>query len=128
MNLHSDTFSVNALRYVDLSLVNGPPWQVFIGILFMLISVIVGVTVFGTAAEMMFGCMYGWNMYAWIESKDSVTRDQPLYKQFRRLVWLRAAELTTYFLALSALGVFVAWAFVNNSEDPEHQWNWMTTI
>ncbi|KAL3913224.1 MAG: hypothetical protein SGILL_006574 [Bacillariaceae sp.] len=47
-------------------------------------------------------------MYAWIEKKDSPSRDQPLYKQIRRLVWFRVAELATYFIGLNALGVFVA--------------------
>lgn len=94
----------------------------------MLISIIVGVTVFSAAAEMTFGGIFGWNFYAWIESKDSPSRYQPLYKQIRRLVWFRVAELTMYFVVLNALGVFVARAFVNRSEDPDQRWDWMTTI
>ena len=94
----------------------------------MLISIIVGVTVFSAAAEMTFGGLFGFDMYEWIESKDNPSRDQPLYKQIRRLVWFRVAELGFYFVALNALGVFVARAFVNRSEDPDQQWDWMTTI
>ena len=58
----------------------------------MLISIIVGVTVFSAAAEMTFGGLFGFDMYSYIESKDSPSRDQPLYKQVRRLVWFRVAE------------------------------------
>lgn len=94
----------------------------------MLVSMFVAASVFSAAAEMTFGGVFGWNMLSWLDNNYSATRDQPLYKQIRRLVWFRVAELTTYFVLLNAVGVFVARAFVNHSDDPEQQWNWVTTI
>ena len=88
----------------------------------------VGATVFSAAADMTFGGIFGWNMFSWLDGNFSAKKDQPLYKQIRRLVALRIVELTSYFVVLNAVGVFVARAFVNRSTNPDEQWDWMTTI
>jgi hypothetical protein len=112
----------------DVSLIGGPAWQSFVGIGFMIISIMVGAIVFSAAADMTFGGIFGWNMFSWLDGNFSANKDQPLYKQIRRLVALRVIELTSYFVALNAVGVFVARAFVNRSSNPDEQWDWMTTI
>lgn len=127
-SIYFASVTMSTVGYGDLSLVNGPTWHVFIGILFMLVSITVGACVFSTAASLTFGGIFGIDMLAWLENNNENSRELPIYKQIRRLVWFRIVELGTFFILLNAIGVFVARAFVSNSSNPEEQWDWMTTI
>lgn len=94
----------------------------------MMVAVVVGFTIFSTAAEMTFGGLFGFDMYSWLDAKVDSNNDKPLHQQIRRLVLLRIGELAAYFVALNAIGVFIARAFVNRTPVPDEQWNWSTTI
>ena len=120
---------MSTVGYGDVSLYDeDSPGATFVGTIYMLVAIIVGYCVFSTAAEMTFGGMFGWDMYTWLDAKVDSQPHKPLHQQIRRLVLLRVGELTVYFVALNAVGVFIARGFVNRSPLVDEQWNWSTTI
>ena len=125
---------MSTVGYGDVSVAGEATWRVFIGIVFMFASVVVGLTVFSTAAEAAMNSVgvspsrYALSKYLsrMVDNYDGTS--VPLYKQIRRILYLRVAELVVYFLFFNLIGIFLARIFVRDAELYGAQWSWMTTF
>jgi hypothetical protein len=126
--------TMSTVGYGDVSFAGQESWRVFVGIIFMLISLLVGYTVFATAAEAALA-RFGLVPSSYIISKfisrfiDSYDGGSvPLYKHIRKVFYLRMTELAAYFLFFILIGIFAARLFVRNGGVEDEQWSWMTTF
>ena len=121
--------TLSTVGYGDVSLYEeGNNWTSFVAIIYMLFAMAIAFTVFTSAAKMALDGIFKFNVFSSLKTKIMGSKDITLYKQVRRLIALRVVELTIYFLALNATGIFVARIFVHYSDVEGQQWSWMTTI
>jgi hypothetical protein len=104
---------------------------VFIGIVFMLASLAVGLTVFSTAASTVDIISttrpFSDKMLLLLEQREG-KKPVPLYQRSRRMFWTRAVELICFFLLLNLLGLFVARLFIRAVDADTQQWTWMESF
>jgi hypothetical protein len=127
--------TMSTVGYGDVSLSGGDRWRTFIGVVYMLVSLIVGYTVFASAAEA--ALVDGFDIDGsgratpilfrpFVKKFDPKTT--PLYKQVQRITFFRVSELLIYFFALNLVGMFAARIFIHYSDVEGEQWDWMTTF
>jgi hypothetical protein len=125
---------MSTVGYGDVSLAGEARWRVFIGTLYMLVALLVGYTVFASAAGAALG---GLDIGGSGRVTSALFRpcvdnyddgDVPLYKQVRRVVYIRVMELVVYFFLLNLVGVFASRIFVFYSDADDEQWNWMDSL
>jgi hypothetical protein len=130
--LYFASATLSTVGYGDVSIIGGndtPRWRVFIGILYMCISVVVLVTAFSAAVE-----ASATSPIDVIQDKimnavgGQLRKGELLYKRIRRVYALKLSIILAQFFALNLLGIFVARAFVNASDVEEEKWSWMTTF
>jgi hypothetical protein len=110
-SIYFASVTMSTVGYGDVSLAGDSRWKIFIGIIFMLVSLIVAYTVFASAAQSAvsrFGLSETGNsiskyVFNYINKYDG--ESVPLYIQIRRVFWLRAVELVLYFLFFNFVGV-----------------------
>ena len=118
--------------YGDVTFTGGESWRIFIGTIFMLVSVFVGYNVFRTAgnsATKLFernSKRFREMLRAYMDRGGS--RFVPLHQQIRILCICRIVELTIMFTFYVLTGVFATRIFLYHSDDPDHDWTWMTTF
>ena len=118
-------------QYGDVSVIgeDTPRWRVFIGILYMIVSMLVLVTAFSAAAEKANeGNPLDWLQRRVIEYFKRNKQDQMLYARIRKIVWIKVSHIVVQFLFINLIGVFIARCFINASEEENQQWTWMTTF
>jgi hypothetical protein len=126
--------TMSTVGYGDVNLSGGDRWTTLIGVVYMLVALLVGYTVFASAAE---AALDGFDMDGsgtatsilfrpFVKNFDPKTT--PLYKQIRRVAFFRVSELIIYFFALNLIGMFAARIFIHYSDVEGEQWNWMTTF
>jgi hypothetical protein len=128
-SIYFASVTMSTVGYGDVSLhEEGNNWTTFVAIIYMLFAMAIAFTVFTSAAKMALRGIFKLNVIASLKTKIMESKDITLYKQVRRLIALRVVELTIYFLALNATGIFVVRIFVNYSDVEGQQWSWMTSI
>lgn len=107
-----------------------PRWRVFMGILYMIISMVVLVTAFSAAAEKANERnpldLLQRQVIGYFERNNE--QDQMLDARIRKIVWIKISHIVLQFLLINLIGVFIARCFINASEKEEEQWTWMTTL
>jgi hypothetical protein len=128
-SIYFASVTLSTVGYGDVSLYEeGNNWTTFVAIIYMLFAMAIAFTVFTSAAKMALDGIFKFNVFSSLKTKIMDSEDTTLYKQVRRLIALRVVELTIYFLALNATGIFVTRIFVNYSDVEGQQWSWMTSI
>lgn len=124
--------TMSTVGYGDVTISGQEDWKMLIGIVYMLIALVFGYTVFATAAEVALGDFdmggFGVKSYlfrTFLEDYDGTS--VPLYRQVRRVVTLRVVELVGYFLILNIFGAMIERLFVDPDRG-EEKWSWMTTV
>jgi hypothetical protein len=127
--------TMSTVGYGDVSLARGEAatWRVFIGALYMLVALLVGYTVFVSAADLALGGLDigGSGRVTSVLFRpcvDSYDGDVPLYQQVRRVVKVRVLELVTFFFLLNLVGVFASRIFVYYTDAEDEQWTWMDSF
>jgi hypothetical protein len=94
----------------------------------MLISVVILVTAFSHA--MSSGSSPILKCYESLVHRyfDKFLYDDFLYMRIRFVVAIDVLWIAGQFFSWNLLGIFVARAFVNNSDEEDEQWTWMTTF
>ena len=123
---------VATVGYGDVTFTGGESWRIFIGTIFMLISVFVGYNVFRTAGN---GAtkFFERNSKRFRDllqkyMKRDGSRFVPLHQQIRILCIFRIAELAVLFTFYVLTGVFATRIFIYYSDDPAHDMTWITTF
>lgn len=117
---------MSTVGYGDVSVEKDDRWHVFIGILYMIVSMVVLVTAFSAATD------HAYSPFTYVQEKilASVLAEPGslLHHKLRRAFGVKISAIIVQFLILNMLGVFVARAFVNQSNIEKEQWTWMTTL
>jgi Ion channel len=118
--------------YGDINFTNssaGNPWRMYIGSVFILVSILMGYTVLATAANANLERMGNRSKISrYIVERFNTEGDRlPLHKQIRIVAGFRMAELVLFLIFHVSAGVFAARFAIRYSNQPEHQWSWMTT-
>jgi hypothetical protein len=125
-SLYFASTTMSTVGYGDVSVEKDDRWHVFIGILYMIVSMVVLVTAFSAATD------HAYSPFTYVQEKilASVLAEPGslLHHKLRRAFGVKISAIIVQFLILNMLGVFVARAFVNQSNIEKEQWTWMTTL
>lgn len=124
--------TMSTVGYGDINFADssaGNPWRMYIGSVFILVSILMGYTVLAAAANANLERMGNRSkISSYIVERFSAEGDRvPLHKQIRIVAGFRMAELIMFFIFHISTGVFAARFAIRYSNSPEHQWSWMTT-
>jgi hypothetical protein len=109
-------------------------WRLFVGILYMIASLLVAIIAFGAAADQAFSPLSSLMGESWQKLCGYMTGDffmsggQLLYQQIRRVQFVMIFEVILQFTLLNLVGVFVSRYFANHTDIESQQWNWMTSL
>lgn len=124
--------TISTVGYGDISVVASgyEGWRVFVGTLFMILSMVVAVTVFsqlaGTVVNATQGVASPW-MAPLFKQFTDIADTKPLWYQLRTVKMIRLFELSLYFVLLNLFGTFMArLIFLAGKEDVD--WSWTTTF
>lgn len=129
-SLYFASTTISTVGYGDLTVQQDPRWRSFIGSLYMILSVIVAAVAFsaaaGAAVSPLENFIHRLCVYIFGEEKPK----EFLYKQIRRVKFMKLGEITIQFFLLNLLGVFAARIAVvlEDGSDPDKQWTWMTSF
>lgn len=127
--------TMSTVGYGDVSIVKDSAmenWLVFVGISYMIVSVIVAVTLvshLGNHAAKMSGVQPSRDVTSPFLKKLGleIDKDRPLYHRIRWTRFFRLVELAVYFLLLNLFGMLTARiVFVLGTDEVD--WSWMTTF
>lgn len=124
--------TMSTVGYGDVSVSKDAKWKVFIGALYMLLSIVVAMTAFAAAADTAYNVTLG-PLNAMTESLlNSVgghsSDKKMLHEHIRRVKIIKIAEVVVQLALLNLVGIFVSRAFANNATLEDEQWDWMTSF
>jgi hypothetical protein len=108
-------------------------WRLFVGVLYMIASLLVAILAFSAAADRAFAPLSGligesWQKLCRYMTAKFCTSGQLLYQQIRRVKFALIFEVILQFVLLNLVGVFVSRYFANHADIESQQWNWMTSL
>jgi hypothetical protein len=123
----------STVGYGDLSVGKDDRWRLFVGVLYMIASLLVAILAFAAAADQAFSPLNGLLGESWQKLNNYLTgkfftKGQLLYQQIRRIQFVKIFEVILQFVLLNLLGVFVSRYFANHTDIQSQQWNWMTSL
>uniref|UniRef100_A0A6S8HY86 Potassium channel domain-containing protein n=1 Tax=Amphora coffeiformis TaxID=265554 RepID=A0A6S8HY86_9STRA len=125
--LYFASTTMSTVGYGDLSVSQDDKWKSFIGSMYMLLAMGVAVTAFSATAAASLSPLE--NVFDRIFARWDVKGDEMfLHDRIRRLKFLKFTELLVEIFTFIAVGVFAARIAIQYEDDPDRQWNWMTTF
>jgi hypothetical protein len=123
----------STVGYGDLSVSKHDRWRLFVGIIYMIASLLVAILAFSAAADQAFAPLNGllgesWQKLNGYMTGNIFTNGELLYQQIRRVKFVMIFEVILQFSLLNLLGVFVSRYFANHTDIETQQWNWMTSL
>ena len=124
--IYFSSVTMSTVGYGDVSVVSNSLQRArpFVGVVFMVISLVYAVTVFSGLADVLLKDFDGLNLNSFMFQRffGENFRQMPMYQQLRRIKSVRLAELTVYFLGINFFGMFIVKIFVRK------EWSWMTSF
>ena len=115
----------------DLSVEKDNPWKVFIGVLYMIASILVALLAFSAAAESALSPVKTLlKRVSPVNYPDGPLKENEyLYQRIRKVRILMLCDVFLQFSFLNVIGILISQAFVEFADvDADRQWNWMDSM
>lgn len=121
---------MSTVGYGDVTVQKNTRGYLFVGIIYMIISLLVAVTAFSAAAENAFSGFSDLNEKLLRIATRKLLKGEFLHQKIRRLKFIKLTDIIIQFTLLNVLGMFLARLFVRNYQVAEGaaEWTWMTTF
>lgn len=125
--LYFASTTLSTVGYGDLSVDKDSDWNIFAGIIYMILCNVMLIVAFSAAADSsttIFTRLNDWILnWVW-GSNDS----ELISKKVRRITFLRIGQIVCTFTFLNLIGVFVSRVFILYTKVEAEKWNWMTSF
>jgi len=125
--LYFASTTLSTVGYGDLSVDKDSDWNIFSGIIYMILCNVMLIVAFSAAADSsttIFTRLNNWILnWVW-GSNDS----ELISKKIRRVTFVRIGQIVCTFTFLNLIGVFASRIFILYTQVEEEQWNWMTSF
>lgn len=115
----------------DLSIEKDEPWKVFIGVLYMIASILVALLAFSAAAESAVSPVKSVlkRLSPVNYPEGPLKENEYVYQRIRKVRAIMLCDITLQFAFLNLIGICISQAFIEFSEvDADRQWNWMDSM
>ena len=115
----------------DLSIEKDEPWKVFIGVLYMIVSILVALLAFSAAAESAVSPVKSLlkRLSPVNYPEGPLKENEYVYQRIRKVRAIMLCDITLQFAFLNLIGIFISQAFIEFTEvDVDRQWNWMDSM
>lgn len=129
--LYFASTTMSTVGYGDLSVEKQDRWRVFIGICYMIVSLLVAIQAFSAAVDTAFNPLSLWSQKMWDAFLPNDEKDATLLKRLRKVKAVKITEIVAQFTVLNLIGLFAARCFVRwgvSDGEPEQDSTWMTTL
>ena len=126
--LYFASTTLSTVGYGDLSVAQDPAWKSFIGSMYMLLSMVVAVVAFSAAATVTLSPLEKFFDRIFERFTGRSEDEQFLHERIGRVRLTKITELTIEIFTFIAIGVFAGRLAAHFEEDPDRQWNWMTSF
>lgn len=125
--LYFASTTMSTVGYGDVTVQKDTRGYVFVGIAYMIISLLVAVTAFSAAIDNAFSGFGDLNEKIVHFFTGNLLEGKLLHEQMRRIKVAKLFDILVQFTLFNVLGLFLARFFVRNY-DSETEWTWMTTF
>lgn len=127
--LYFASTTLSTVGYGDLSVSKTRgPWEIVVGIAYMIFSNITLIAAFSAVAEHAFQPLQKYHDVFIDSIMGKATPHDLLWKKTRRLKYALFSELILQFILLNAIGVFASRLYIWTSDVPGQRWDWLTSI
>ena len=133
-SLYFASTTMSTVGYGDLSVEKDQGWKLFIGMLYMIVSMLVALLAFSAAAEKAVSPVK--TFVKFIARISPITypegpleEGEYLYQRIRKVKWVALCDVMFQFVVLNGIGVLASQAFIEFTEvDPDRQWGWIDSV
>lgn len=124
--------TMSTVGYGDFTVSKDEKWRVFIGAIYMILAIVVAVTAFSRAAASAYDFSFARfnrmteNMLEKLSGRKF--EKKLLYQHIRRIKWIKISEIVLQLALLNFIGIVVSRYFANRPNEPDQQWDWMTSF
>lgn len=129
--LYFASATMSTVGYGDLSVEKDEPWKVFVGVLYMIASVLIAILAFSAAAETaaspVKALIKRFSPLSYPEGP--LKENEYLYQRIRRVKAVMLCDIVLQFTLLNFIGVVASQVFIEYTEvDETRMWNWMDSL
>lgn len=134
--LYFASTTMSTVGYGDLSVEKDEAWKVFVGMAYMIASLLVALFAFSAAADSAVSNSFAKRFAKWVASISPLTypegplkNDEFLYQRIRKVQFIALGDIAFQFFFLNLIGVLSSQAFIAYAEvDEDRKWNWMESM
>jgi Ion channel len=128
-SMYFASITLSTVGYGDVTVSKESDWNVFAGIVYMILCNVILILTFSTAADSTTNIFTRLNatILHWVWGDN---HSEHLHKKVRRATYLRVGQIICTFFFLNAIGIFASQICIrlSNIQDEEARWNWMTSF